>query len=875
MLRTTSSRSKWLMTSLIVAALAAFGIQAHAQGAPAVHVGNTQITGLPEDWSTHHVVFSNPGTEQDAITSGHYAQWQKIVNDPRYVVQQLKRNGAVQGPAAVDANYRAQWISDTVGHSAGFGIVDAPAPSSGFGDHSIRPVGLGAKDSKLKTTINTDWNQSIGTATATTAINFPAKWSFSTTATASCSGDYVIYPTGQTGSTTQASIIAYYNLYSGCTGTSPEVAWAYNTGATISTAPVLYYGGGKVAFVQTTGSGSVTATTTTNGTSFTVTTGTINASEVGSLVTGTGIPANDTVATVTGTTSGTLTIAATTGGTGTALTITGVAQLVLLSYPAPGSGSGTLGAPAAPTVASASNFLGCGAPCSFTATLSGSPADTWSAPYYDYGTDILVVGDSTGHLHKFTSVFRGTPTEDTTSPWPVQMANTATDTNQLASPVYDPNSGYVFVGSTTSASTTTGGYFYAVNASTGAIHGYSSIQLDKEYGIRDAPLFDPVAEEAYVFAGYNGNGDSAVYQFPAAFTSATTPSSVSTGAGADSDDAYVFTGTFDNTYYTSSSATSPTGNLYVCASGLGGTLYQIPITANSMGTPVAGPELTDTGHYGRCSTITEFYNANITLPAITATGTVTIASNPRDWSDTGGNTYPTVTIGATTYSFVTTLTAANQVLMHTAATGGGGPATNEDDTAQNFEAVINNSSTECADTGCVHSGQAANASVTASYTAASNVVDLTAKTSGSGGNFTLSTALGGNAGAITVSGGSNGTSATTSPDLIFLSNFAGTQGTCTNSTSNGCVMSFNVTTPSSFSATTVPLGTLDVASQNLTTASATNPAAVTSGIIVDNNGATAGQSEIYFQTQNNSATTPCVTGGADGICAIQASQAAP
>jgi hypothetical protein len=39
------------------------------------------------------VTFPNPGSEQDAIRSGHHAEWQKIVNDPRYVMQQLKRSG--------------------------------------------------------------------------------------------------------------------------------------------------------------------------------------------------------------------------------------------------------------------------------------------------------------------------------------------------------------------------------------------------------------------------------------------------------------------------------------------------------------------------------------------------------------------------------------------------------------------------------------------------------------------------------------------------------------------------------------------------------------------------------------------------------------
>jgi hypothetical protein len=868
------------MFSLAIATLLSTGAPLFAQEPPAVSVGGTRVTGIPDDWSHHHVVFSNPGTEQDAIQGGRQAEWQKVVNDPRYVLQQVRRNAPVQGPAATDANYRARWASEASPRSATSGTPGIGLPTGGLNGglsgHSLRPIrGGGVRQNRTNNGgVNTDWNESVGTATASTAINYPAKWSFAT-GTASCSSDFVIYPTGQAGLSTEASIVSYYNLYSSCVGgTVPSVDWAYNTGGTISLAPTFSLSGNQVAFVQTTGSGTPTATTTTGTKGFTITTGTVNTSMVGSLVTGAGLPAGDTIATVTSTTTGTFSATTTTGATGTALTITGVAQLVLLTYPLTPPGTGVLGTPIAPTAETNTAYYnggtGCTAPCSFTATLNGSPADTWSSPYIDYASDTLYVGDAVGKLHKFTPVFKGAPAEVTTAPWPVQMAHgsptSTTDNNQLASPVYDPTSGNVFVGSTTSVSTTTGGFFYGVTATTGLIHGYSSTQIDKQYGVRDAPLLDPAAGEVYAFSGDNPAGDSAVYQFPTNFTSATTLVDETTGAGATSDDAYVFSGALDNTYYTSSNSASPTGNLYVCASGLGGTLYQIPITANVMGTPVAGPTLTDAGHYGRCSEFTEFLNSNATIAGTSATGSATIATSPRNWT----GTLPTVTIGATTYTFVTALTAANQVLTHTASFSG---TTDETDTAENFEAVINDNAAQCSDAGCVFTGQAANASVTATET--TNAVNLTAKTAGTAGNFTLTVANGSNTGAVTVSGGSNGVNGSTGADLLLFSNFAGTQGTCTNATADGCVMSFNITTPSGFGPTTVPLGTMNIASQNLTTASATNPAAVTSGIVVDNSATTGGASEIYFLTQDNSPTTACVTGGADGICAIQASQINP
>ena len=69
--------------------------------------------GIPSDWSMHHVIFSNPGTEQEAVANGTYERWLKVVNDQRYIFQQLKRGEPVQGPAAeavaaIEAQTRAQ-----------------------------------------------------------------------------------------------------------------------------------------------------------------------------------------------------------------------------------------------------------------------------------------------------------------------------------------------------------------------------------------------------------------------------------------------------------------------------------------------------------------------------------------------------------------------------------------------------------------------------------------------------------------------------------------------------------------------------------------------------------------------------------------------
>ena len=101
-----------------------------------------------------------------------------------------------------------------------------------------------------------DWSQNLGSGANAGAGVFPAKYSFSVT-TANCGNatrpDTVVFSTGLAGSATQATIVAFDNLYSGCTGIVPQVYWAYNTGGSILTSPIHSEDGTQVAFVQTSG----------------------------------------------------------------------------------------------------------------------------------------------------------------------------------------------------------------------------------------------------------------------------------------------------------------------------------------------------------------------------------------------------------------------------------------------------------------------------------------------------------------------------------------------------------------------------------------------------------------------------------------------
>jgi hypothetical protein len=181
---------------------------------PAVVQGNSGVRnfGLPDDWTHHHLVFSHPGSFADAVRSGSFKNWYRVVAEPRYLIQQMKRAGGV----------------------------------SGMADARLRP----------RSAIHNDWTMTLGSGGKVGAGQYPAKYTFLTNTTASCANDYVVYNTGLAGSSTQASIVAYNNLYATtCSTPVPTIYWAYNTGGTVTTSPVLSLDGTQVAFVQA-GSGA-------------------------------------------------------------------------------------------------------------------------------------------------------------------------------------------------------------------------------------------------------------------------------------------------------------------------------------------------------------------------------------------------------------------------------------------------------------------------------------------------------------------------------------------------------------------------------------------------------------------------------------------
>jgi hypothetical protein len=111
------------------------------------------IVGIVEDWTHHHVVFSNPGTAAEALAEGRFEQWYRTVNNPRYIMQQMKRNPLQQEMAsAPDFAARMALLR----------------PPTDFPDRDRR------RRKKTEVTLSKDWNVDIGSTAATQTGTFTA-----------------------------------------------------------------------------------------------------------------------------------------------------------------------------------------------------------------------------------------------------------------------------------------------------------------------------------------------------------------------------------------------------------------------------------------------------------------------------------------------------------------------------------------------------------------------------------------------------------------------------------------------------------------------------------------------------------------------------
>jgi hypothetical protein len=551
-----------------------------------------------EDWSTHHVVFSNPGTLEDAQRNGTEEHWWRIVSDPRYRMQWVTRYGAaLRTPANAalvhppEAEQQEQAVGEFRRRAGG---------RDRFG-------GNGKKDS-----IHSDWSVAIGASGANPGQGvgfdqYPAKFAFYPFFAPSCTNDYVVYPVANSASA-NANIVGVNNLYSGTctTGTVPSVLFAYNLGTgSVNGSPVISLDGTKVAFVESLSTGSylhvltldtsgnagcganppTTATTPCNGIAynFAVPACTVNTIKTA----GASGPSSST--------------------TTTPCTYNKAVDNRILIYP---NGSTT------------------------------SLTITRSSPFVDYTNDIAYLGDDNGNLHKFTPFFKFTtfPAEITTSgSWPACAGsfylNSYCSANGifgggnylLASPVYDSTSGLVLIGNSN-------GTLYADPYMVGGLSSYGFASKGQSPGsnIPDAPIVDSTAEKVFVSSSNGSNMILAQYGVAAGTTAGTSTSGYSGSAvtdtmGPSGIDAY--RGAFDNAYLTSSNAT---GYMYFCGSNASGgvpAVMRVAITTGTMASSNDGKSFqlvsTTTPNSGTnydCTPLTEFYNPNVKNPATGALG---------------------------------------------------------------------------------------------------------------------------------------------------------------------------------------------------------------------------------------------------------------
>jgi hypothetical protein len=321
---------------------------------------------------------------------------------------------------------------------------------------------------------------------------------------------------------TQANIVGFNNLYSGttptpfCAGkTFPTFIFSYESGVgPVITSPTISLDGTKIAYIE-------------------------NDSNIGAIL---HVLTFGSGATEYGTCSN--------SGTALPTCTTGTGPVV------PGGTAGS----------TATDFMIPLLAAFATATSPTATAipDARSAPFVNYATDTLFVGDNTGNLYSVTPVFLGTPTLAGGN-FPV----TVSSGNFLNSPVVDVSrTGNIFVGDSLSNV-----YEYS---STGVLKGASvTIGNGTNGGIWDGAVVDSTNSKVYYTTNCNpGLGTSALAQIPFTFSGFGTVISVidTNGEGCSGSDSPQYAATPDNLYYTAgitSGSIGSNGHILVSYQGTG------------------------------------------------------------------------------------------------------------------------------------------------------------------------------------------------------------------------------------------------------------------------------------------------------------------
>jgi len=524
-------------------------------GKPATAAQSNRVS-LVEDWSHRHLVYSHPQT---------IIQNLRIQQQQRYVQQVLRRNYVAPRPIS------SRPISP-------FAPVDRWRPNP-----IPRPISF--HEPEMTNDMHRDWAVVMNAANQTMGDgSFPAKYTFNVNAAPDCVNDFAVFMT-DSNSGTGVDIYALNNLYVNasntgvCSGTAPNVLWAYHIQTTLNGAPVgspvLSADGTEVAWVES----------------------------------GTGLGAEATlhilkpyVGSGVGTADGTLAAPNTPPNSAS-----GAAYHTCVPT-APGGGG---------TVSNA---------CLYSIPFVNAVTDTGgtgrintSSPYYDYSDDLILAGDDDGNLHLFINVFKGAAAEQTINGWPASVP----DGDALGSPIFDETSEHAFVGDA-------GGQLTYVTV--GAGPGYNltagvSWTVAAGAKIVDAPIVDSTTQRVFVFA--NSTAGAVVGEDDTSLTAGLRTGPLNVGA----DNTNLFhSGSFDNNYYASDTgAGTGTGNLYVCGNnGTEPELVQIAVAGGTIG--AATDVFTAATANTECSPVTEFYNT----PSTTDFLFFSVQANGNAFTDCSG-----------------------------------------------------------------------------------------------------------------------------------------------------------------------------------------------------------------------------------------------
>jgi hypothetical protein len=222
-----------------------------AQDVPPNPELSTPQFGIPEDWSTQHVIYTRNGSVEDMMA---------VRGDPRFLTSFLLHNTREHGnfqPANPGLNKNEDELID---NSSGADTQELQAHNPG--NEPINRPHPPRRNKRSKV----DWAVSLGPSFGMAIGESPAKYSFNPNATPTCTstippvvGDFIVFSLkARPAVGSQANLVGLTNLYSGTSptglcGAAPTFLFSYAIGSGGSLlSPVLSLDGKKVAWIENT-----------------------------------------------------------------------------------------------------------------------------------------------------------------------------------------------------------------------------------------------------------------------------------------------------------------------------------------------------------------------------------------------------------------------------------------------------------------------------------------------------------------------------------------------------------------------------------------------------------------------------------------------